>query len=170
MPLSEPARKKLIKIIVEWTARNLVWLSVNDFPKLFEKIVSIFPNEHISSYYVAKSKANKSPSGHLYNAFKKRHEQVKKENNLRRNQKPKKQEEPLTPLLLPEKIDVIRQRLIHRSEPWTAVLDDWKYTFELRRMEVTNIKGMKLAEFLKRWPKFQHKRGTELVRTFRYLS
>lgn len=129
----------------------------------------MFPNEHISCYYIAKTSANPNPSGHLYNAFKKRHEQFKKEYNIRRNQKPEKKYCPPIAPVLPANIDVIRQRLIHRSDPWASVLEDWKFTFEYRRKEVKDNKKLKLAEFLKRWSKFQHKRGVEMVRAFKCL-
>lgn len=161
-PLSDSAHGKLIKMIVEWTVRNMIWLSLTDFKIMVDKIVTMFPNESRKDYFIPKD-PNPNPSGPLYNAFKKRHEHLRKELGIRRNQKPsKKVKQPQKELAIPEKIDVVRQRLIHRAEPWEAVLEDWKHTFPYRRSEIEN-KKISLVNVLQRWPKFQHKRGVAMV-------
>lgn len=162
-PLSNAAHGKLIKMIIEWTVRNMIWLSLGDFKVMVDKIVAMFPNEARKDYFVPKD-PDPNPSGPLYNAFKKRHEHLREELGIRRNQMPRKKEKKaLEEVVIPEKIDVIRQRLIHRAELWVSVLDDWKLTFQYRHKEV---EAKPLANFLQRWPKFQHKRGVDMVSSF----
>lgn len=109
-------------------------MSLADFPKLFEKFVSIFPNESIRYYFVSKSEGNLSPSGLLYNAFKTRHHSIKKGEG--HSEEPNSQETRSTCFI--ENIDIIKQRLIYRAEPWAVSMEDCKNTVEYKRREVAD--------------------------------
>lgn len=160
-PLNKKAKKKLIKIIVDWTVREMIWLSLKDFPTLFEKIKDIFPKESMCMYFVPKEGDN-NPSGPLYNAFRRSHQLLRQETGLRRNQlsAKKQKDNAATQEVLPSEIDVIRQRLISRSEPWNAIMEDWRKTFVYRRNEIVTTP---LADVFNRWTKYKHKRGVEMV-------
>lgn len=160
--LSEYARKKLIKTIVEWSVRKCVWIALKDYPTVFLKIKGFFPNEKMSLYFIPKGPGNAYPSGNLYNHFRRRHKLFRMETGIRKNQSSEKepQSTPWVFQISKENANLVRQRLISRSEPWEEILDDWKQTFEYRRVE---LKEYSFAEFLNRWPKFNHKRGMEMV-------
>lgn len=164
VPLSDQARKKLIKIIVDWTVREMVWLKQSDYPILFKKIKSIFPKETLELYFISKGNGNKNPSGALYNCFRRRHNLFKKEIGFESHvqiQKPSKASINIDVInTLPKPVEVIRQRLINRSEPWSSVLLDWKETYPSRRNEILT---KKLDEVFARWPKFKYKDGIEMV-------
>lgn len=159
--LSNKARKKLIRTIVDWTTREFIWLSLKDFPKLFSKIKEIFQNENEKLYFIARGPGNPHPSGQLYNAFRRSHEALRAETGISRNQKTKSKKPNKAEFKeLPAQVDAIRQRLIDRSEPWDKVLTDWKETFVYRRKEVMILPTTKT---LTRWPKFKKQRGYEMV-------
>lgn len=163
-PLPEAARKVLIKSIIEWTVRNVVWISVKDFPKLFKNIKELFPNEGIDLYFIQKCPGNYGYSGALFNAFRTRHKILRKETGIRKNNAIAKKTvaEPLklSSIDIPRDVEVIRQGLISRYEPWDNILEDWRKTFDFRRRE---IKDLPLAKVLLRWPKFNSSRGYEMV-------
>lgn len=174
-PLSKKAAKRLVKVIVDWTVREFVWLSLKDFPKVFEKIKELIPRESICLYFIPKEEGN-NPSGLLYNSFRRRHQLLREETGIRRNQKSQEKKAPLAfnQEQLPVEVDLIRQRLISRSEPWSSIMEDWKATFNYRRNEIMSIH---LADIFNRWPKFKHKKGMEmvilfilLVETFKFLN
>lgn len=171
LPLSDEARKHLIHSIVEWTCRNFIWMSTTDCDDLFKQIKEYFPHENLTLYFRDK-KTYGNYSGEFYNHFRARHDRLKEETGIRKNNtsgkkkvvldlEKKDEDEELQPL--PKTVEVIRQRLISRAEPWEEVLSDWKKTFESRRSE---IKDRTLAVVLKRWPKFNHSRGSEMVTIF----
>lgn len=174
LPLTDEARKILIKTIVEWTVNHMIWVSTNDFENLFAKIKDYFPHESMSIYYVDKKKSG-NYSGQLYNAYRSRHKRNRIETGIRKNnpaeKKNKNDSEPkkigdtliVTIHPLPKDIEVIRQRLISRGEPWEEILKDWKSTFEYRRPEIMDLP---LSTVLNRWPKFNHTKGSEMVSIF----
>ncbi|KAL5289761.1 hypothetical protein ACFFRR_009656 [Megaselia abdita] len=137
-----------------------VWLTLKNFKQMFAKIKAIFPFEDMESYFVPIGPGNRSVSGLLYNSFRARHDASKQDRGIIPKKRNVKKTEAQQPFVIPQNIDVIRQRLIHRSEPWPATIVDWKTTFDFRRKEIMSLK---LAEVLKRWPKFQHKNGTEMI-------
>lgn len=134
MPLPDYARERLIKTIVEWTVQHYVWVSTKDNEALFKKIKDFFPHETISLYFLDK-KISGSYSGGFYNSFRTRHRKLQLETGIRKNNPSKKKTDPVSekgsdeknykpvvPLL--ENIEVIRQRLISRAEPWEEILSD----------------------------------------------
>lgn len=159
-PLCKKAKKRLVHLIVDWTIRETVWLALKDYPIVFEKIQAIFPRETLCMYFIPKEE-EVSPSGLLYNHFRRRHSLLHEETGICRNQKTKKEKKQIISLqVLPSNIDLIRQRLISRSEPWSKILEDWKNTFEYRRNEVLTTP---LADIFNRWPKYKNKKGMEMV-------
>lgn len=162
-PLPEAARKVLIKSIIEWTVRNVVWISVKDFPKIFKNIKELFPNEGMDLYFIQKCPGNNSYSGALFNAFRARHKIFRKETGIRKNNPAVKRDvEQVKPSVIdiPRDVEVIRQGLISRFEPWDKILEDWGKSFDFRRREITDLP---LAKVLSRWPKFNSSRGYEMV-------
>lgn len=169
-PLSDEARGRLVKAIVEWTVQHSVWLSVLDHQKLFQRIQEFFPNETVSLYFINKTKSS-SYSGELYNSYRGRHRKFQNETGIRKNNPAKNKadlevgepKDVKTITVLSTEIEVIRQRLISRAEPWEEILIDWKNTYNYRRSE---IKKYSLSIALSRWPKFNHIRGGEMVIRF----
>lgn len=163
-PLCKKAKKRLVQVIVDWTVRELVWLSLKDFPKVFGKIKDLFPRENMCLYFIPKE-GHHNPSGLLYNSFRRRHQLLREETGIRRNQKFELKDVFITTTreVLPSEVDLVRQRLISRSEPWGSIVEDWKATFIYRRNEILTIP---LADVFNRWTKFKHKKGMEMVIVF----
>lgn len=161
-PLSGKARKKLAAIIVDYTIRENIWLSLKDFPILCCKIKEVFPKESEKLYFIGIGRGNSNPTGLLYNMFRRRHYEHRLEIGIERNQRKKtKKEDSMTTTDLPNAMEVLRQQLISRSEPWNSVMEWWKATFHFRRIEVMQLPTVKVLD---RWPKFkQQPKGIDMV-------
>ncbi|KAL5279147.1 hypothetical protein ACFFRR_003652 [Megaselia abdita] len=90
--LDKPDRKMLSQAFAEWTARNLIWINMSDYPVIVEKILELFEGECKTNYFNPISPTNKNAGGCLYNAVKFRYRKLKQECNISRNRPRQKKE------------------------------------------------------------------------------
>lgn len=148
--LNEKNRQILIKAIVSYTVDERIWISLEDFPKVFEMIKRVFSDETMDLYF---TNTRGRPSGALYQAFRYQHAILRKENpGLKKNRKRDPKPEAVVRIMNDDS-EGIRKELLTRIEPWTRVLEDWKKTFDARHSEIY-AKGSKLNVIFDRWPTF----------------
>ncbi|KAL5279354.1 hypothetical protein ACFFRR_003753 [Megaselia abdita] len=167
--LSHKARSKLIHAIIQYTIKHVLWISQEDFPKIFEKIQEYFPGEiDMDLYFIPKSAANKNPSGPLLSSFRYYHRILQDETGLRKNKKRnmKVMDLPLEQIVIAtnSEMEKLRKELVGRQQPWSRIVEEWKLTFDLRRKEITDPETPLQQVFL-RWPKYFNIRGDDLIET-----
>lgn len=137
----------------------------DEFPKLFERIKVLFPEESMDNYYT-QGTDNSFPGGSLFNSFRYYHSVLQKETGICRRKRSKKgckgMRREIVSDLTEEGNENLRKELIGRMEPWDSIKEDWVKTYSYRRNEIED-KQIDCATIVSRWPKMKKKRGHELV-------
>lgn len=131
----------------------------------FEKIKELFPEENIDHYFIKNSGKQSYTTGLLFSHYKYRHELLKKELKISKNEKqlkPPRNSSNIESNTDKIQIETLRKELIGKHEPWEDIVSGWKKTCSERMLEMCD---RDLAKILNRWPKYKALRGYELVNT-----
>ncbi|KAL5276691.1 hypothetical protein ACFFRR_002111 [Megaselia abdita] len=162
--LTKALRKIIIHEIINFVCSNNMWLRKNDLIMIVHQIKAIFPGEKSEDYLRLPPKGkNISPLGALWNNWRYRSTQVKKDiqalkNNSMRsipNKNPVLEQPHTSQAILTNK-----QWLSLNSDPWTIVSSKWADTI-LQRKE--DIAFMDFNGFLEAWPLLRHQFGYTLL-------
>lgn len=175
--LTKALRKLIINEIINYVCLNKMWLRKNDLILIVHQIKTIFPGEKSVSFpnfseilnqQIIFSKQedylrlppkgkNVSPLGALWNSWRYRSTQIKKDiRALCLKQKQPASETPLTS----HAIQTNKQWLSLNNQPWTIVTSKWTETVLQRKQDISSLKFNGLLDA---WPLIKHQFGYSLI-------
>ncbi|XP_077280586.1 uncharacterized protein LOC143907596 isoform X3 [Temnothorax americanus] len=161
-------RAKLVNIIVRHLYTYIIKhrLTHSQFQLITSKILSLFPNECGSTYYIPAVPKNLSPTGRPVMA---REKLVDKCRNMlytsddiqyvRKRKCQSENSDEVEEIILDQDIKSDVSWLKYNIEPWDEVIEKWRRTFEVRK----NSKTTNFNAFLKEWAPLKHKDKAECL-------
>ncbi|XP_071629473.1 uncharacterized protein [Temnothorax longispinosus] len=161
-------RAKLVNIIVRHLYTYIIKhrLTHSQFQLITSKILSLFPNECGSTYYIPAVPKNLSPTGRPVMA---RGKLVDKCRNMlytsddiqyvRKRKCQSENSDEVEEIILDQDIKSDVSWLKYNIEPWDEVIEKWRRTFEVRK----NSKTTNFNAFLKEWAPLKHKDKAECL-------
>ncbi|KAL5276692.1 hypothetical protein ACFFRR_002111 [Megaselia abdita] len=158
--LTKVLRKIVIHEIINHVCSNNMWLRKNDLGLIVHQIKVIFPGEKNDDYFKLPPKGkNTTPSGALWNNWKYRSNQIKKDIRALQDNSMR----PIKRKPVPESSDTIltnKQWLSLNTEPWAIVIKKWTETILQRKQDVASKDFNGLIDS---WPLLKHQFGYTLL-------
>ncbi|XP_016837924.1 uncharacterized protein LOC103317241 isoform X2 [Nasonia vitripennis] len=168
--LCSASQSYLVEIItLHFLRDNNLRLTDHDFKVLADKILELFPEECLQTYYVGSVKKNESrrnkherSKGKLVDKYRNRRTYILQSHKLSSQCQSTAKRVPVTNNLDVQSALESKEWLVINREK-REVLKHWEFTFNLRQTDAKNQEYQTVADIYKNWPILEESYGFELI-------